>query len=265
MRHARLHRRAPERGRPRRASAGDGRDAVDADADAHHVVARARHGDRAGGVARVHDAGREMPRARIAASTASNVALLRGGVVVARFVGDREVRAHAGQPQLRPGRRRARRARRRPPGSHPTRCMPVSTFRCTSSGSRDAGAWRTAFASASMPVAVYTTGVRRCATTVSAAAGTGSDSTRIGRVDPGVAQLHALFDERDREAVGAGLERGAAHLDRAVPVAVGLHDRAQPRPARPARATTATFARTASRSTSAQTGRNAFHVTSSGR
>ena len=46
-----------------------------------------------------------------------------------------------------------------------------------------------------------------------------------GRVDAGVAQLGALLDERDPEPLRAGVERGARHRHRAVPVAVGFDDR----------------------------------------
>src|SRR5207302_8047758 len=46
------------------------------------------------------------------------------------------------------------------------------------------------------------------------------------RVDTGVAQLHALFDERHRERTRTSVQRRATDGDCTVPVPVGLHDRA---------------------------------------
>ena len=46
------------------------------------------------------------------------------------------------------------------------------------------------------------------------------------RFDAGIAQLDALFDQRDREPRRAGVDRGARTLGRAVAVAVRFDDRA---------------------------------------
>ena len=61
-----------------------------------------------------------------------------------------------------------------------------------------------------------------------------ADGHRLGqhedrRVDAGLAQLDALFDERDAEHRRAGFDRGPPGRDGAVAVAVGLHDREHPR------------------------------------
>ncbi len=45
------------------------------------------------------------------------------------------------------------------------------------------------------------------------------------RVDAGLAQAHAFFDERDTELRSTGVERGVAHGDRAMAVTIGLDDR----------------------------------------
>src|SRR5207253_3625488 len=47
------------------------------------------------------------------------------------------------------------------------------------------------------------------------------------RVDALLAQLHALLHQRHRQPAGPALEGGPGHRDGAVPVAVGLHHRAQ--------------------------------------
>ena len=56
-----------------------------------------------------------------------------------------------------------------------------------------------------------------------------------GRVDGGVAQLHALLDGRHRQPGGAAVQHGAGDRHRAVAVAVGLDDRAQAGGSRPRR------------------------------
>ena len=151
-------------------------------------------------------------------------------------------------------RRRAPRGRRASSGSHPTRCMPVSIFRWTGSGSARRA---------------VRDGLRQ---RVDAARGVHDGrepvrDDRLGRVrhrfrqhedrrvDPGVAQLHALFDERDREA---RRRRPRPRPGRLAPRRGRTRRPSRPR-TRAAGATTArnarTLARTASRSTSAHTGR----------
>ena len=103
--------------------------------------------------------------------------------------------------------------------------MPVSTLRWTASGIA-APVAATALASASIPLAVYTTGVSRVHD------GLGRVGHRLRqhedrRVDARVAQLDAFLDERDAEHRGARVDRGPTHRDRAVAVAVGLDDREQ--------------------------------------
>ena len=59
------------------------------------------------------------------------------------------------------------------------------------------------------------------------AAGGGSDSSRIGAVDPRLAELATLLDQGDREPGGSAGERRLRRPDRPVPVAEGLDDRAE--------------------------------------
>ncbi len=74
-------------------------------------------------------------------------------VGVVGFVGHGEVRAHTGEDDLVARAQIACASTSASSGAQPTRCMPVSILRCTSSGvSRPESA--TAFASASIPASV---------------------------------------------------------------------------------------------------------------
>ena len=75
-------------------------------------------------------------------------------------------------------------------------------------------------------------------------------------VDARGAQLLALLDQRDGEVGGAGLQRRAGDRDGAVPVAVGLDDRADGGVAGSARPARARCGGSASRSTSSRVGRS---------
>ena len=108
-------------------------------------------------------------------------------------------------------------------GAQPTRCIPVSTFRCTGSGSAPVSA--TALARASMPAPRVDDGREAEGDDRGGGGGRRLGQDEDGRVDAGGAQLGALFDERDPEPLRAGVERGARHRHGPVPVAVGLHDR----------------------------------------
>ncbi len=152
-------------------------------------------------------------------------ALLLGGVVVARFVGDREMRAHAREAQLHViGDERGQRDRvvgRAPDAVHARVDLQVHAERIV--GAVRAHRLRERV-DAGRGVHERREAVRDH--------GLGRGGHRLRqhedrRVDAGLAQLHTLLDQRDREAVGAGLQRGPAHRDRAVAVAVGLHHRAQ--------------------------------------
>src|SRR6266545_2547082 len=134
----------------------------------------------------------------------------------------------------------------------PTRCMPVSTFRWTGSGSAPESA--TALASASMPAGVYTTGVRPSATTAAAASGGGSDSTRTGASIP-TARSSAPSSTSATPSHAAPASRAARATGTApwpYPSAFTTAIRAA---GRATSASVRTLARTASRSISAQTGR----------
>ena len=77
------------------------------------------------------------------------------------------------------------------------------------------------------PAGLYSVGVSRCSTAAAAASAGGSESTRIGRGDPGLAQRDPLLDDGDGESGRAGLQRRRRHQRGPVPVAVGLDHRAQ--------------------------------------
>ena len=74
-----------------------------------------------------------------------------------------------------------------------------------------------------------------------------------------------LVDGRHAEPVGAGRERGPRDRHRAVPVAVGLHDRHEQRPGRRERLERATLCAIAPRSISAQAQRRSVTLSSSRR
>ena len=75
----------------------------------------------------------------------------------------------------------------------------------------------------------------------------------IAAVDAGRAERDRLVERRDAQPVGAGLDEGPGDRDHPVAVGVGLDDRLdERRPGPPARAATARFAASASRSISSQ-------------
>ena len=139
---------------------GRGREAVAGDADAHEVVARAAGTvEQARRVRRVHERRAEPARRRArraprrSGASCSAVYGFSGSSATARCV---HTPASASSSRAATCAASATASS----GVQPTRCMPVSTLRCTASGSaRPASA--TALASASMPGSVYTTGVSR--------------------------------------------------------------------------------------------------------
>ena len=180
VRDARLHRHR----RPQRDATFElvgGRDPVEADPDAHHVVARPASRSRRR-CSHVHGAGRQTASAERVEHRVEARELL-GGVRVAGLVGDREVRAHAREPQLGPV-DHLRRELDRIVGAAPDAVhagVDLEVHRPAGRARRDRRPpWRARRSRAS----VYTTGVSRCATTLGAASGTGSESTRIGASMP---------------------------------------------------------------------------------
>ena len=171
--------------------------------------ARPARVERARGVARVHDP-RSAARARAARrARRRSASQLFGGVRVVGLVGHREVRAHAREFELGCGRTTCARARARRSGRQPTRCIPVSTLRCTPSGCGAAAGRPPPWPSASIPPAVYTTGVRPVRDDRLGRVGHRLGQHEDRRVDSRVAQLDAFFDERDAEPVAPRVDRGA--------------------------------------------------------
>ena len=158
------------------------------------------------------------------------------------------------------GRARGGRHRRRPgpatsSASAPTRCMPVSTFRWTSTGGSASAA---AFPRARHPLGAC----RRWAPAGGATASAMAVERRLrqqqdGGVDAGLAEGHPLLHQGHRQP-GAPRRPGrpGPPAPGPVAVAVGLDHRAQRGPGRPARPGGRRCGRTAPRSTSAQAGRN---------
>ena len=209
MRDARPSPPAPGAAATRSASAGAGRDAVDGDAAAHEVVARGPGTSSAppswprGRAGRTHAGASERRRAR--RRTASSCSR---GVRVVGLVGDREVGADALEAQLAVRRRSTRPARTASAGAQPTRCMPVSTLRCTGSGSaRRVGDRLRERVDAGGGVhdgreAAGDDGGR-------GRGGGGSDSTRIGASMPASRSSTPSSTSATPSHVGAGVERGA--------------------------------------------------------
>ena len=165
------------------------------------------------------------------------VELLVGERVVG-LVGHREVGPHRFELAARVGRRSPWPAPAPRPGRHPTRCMPVSTLRCTPATlARPRAAARPA---ASMPVGrVDGERAGRSATAPATSAGRGSDSSRIGAVDARPCAAPRPPRPARRPATSRRPPSAAcADRDGAVAVAVGLHHRAQLGRARRARAAT---------------------------
>ena len=107
--------------------------------------------------------------------------------------------------------------------------MPVSTLRCTAQRSH-AGAGGAPRRARRCPAAVYTVGVEPLRDDAAAIASSGgSESTRTGRRCRRRAAATPSSTSATPSHVGAGLERGPRRPDRAVAVAVGLDDRAEPR------------------------------------
>ena len=199
------------------------------DAGAHQVVAGARMRERAGRVGGVHqrrvDARRRAARSSTASKRSScwSVNGSSGSSATARWV-NTPARRSAGDAAIGVG-ERDRLVRRR----RPTRCMPVSTFRCTGWSRRTGGGERR-----ELRRAVARSACSPCC-------------------DRGRQLLGRLLAEHQDRAVDAGLraarrppaparrtarcapagERGARGEHRAVAVAVGLHHGPHLRPARP--------------------------------
>ena len=109
-------------------------------------------------------------------------------------------------------------------GAAPTRCMPVSTFTCTATRRPAA---RAAAANAAMPFARIQRRGEPVFERAGGRLGAALAQQQDGRGDAVLAQLHALVDQRDRQATGAAGQRGLGHGRAAVPVPVGLDHRAE--------------------------------------
>ena len=173
-------------------------------------------------------------------------------VRVAGLVGDGQMGEHPGEPQPRlVGADELRQARRRRQGAAPTRCIPVSTLRCTS---RSRTRWRGERLDPfdrrdrrRQPVLDDRPGVARWLLA----------EQQDRHVDARLAQGDPFARQRHAQPFAPRRDRRARHGERAVPVAVGLddgpHRRRRGRPAaRPRRC-----GRSASRSTSAHAQRSA--------
>ena len=162
-----------------------------------------------------------MPAARRSSSTASNAVELRGGERIGRLVGDRQMGEDAGQAHRGRLRRCGRRSAGASPAAAPTRCMPGVDLEVHADGSSGAAERRRAPRSAR---GVDRRRSARARHRRRQLAGGCSLSTRTG---PSIRPRAARTPSRParRTAVGAGVERRPGHVDRAVAVAVGLHDR----------------------------------------
>ena len=202
-------------------SSGNGRDAVDADPGAHEVVARVREGERSRGVGRVHDLGPVPATGEPGAHFVEALELL-ARVGILGLVGDREVRPQPLELEL---------------------AVRVDQFRERVGGL----GCRADAVHAGVDLEMNRKRRRvaldhRLGQRLDTGRGVhgrreprrhdrgGRGRDRLGEhedrcVDAGLAQLDALFDEGHAEHRSSGFDRRPSRRDRAVPVAVGLHDR----------------------------------------
>ena len=179
---------------------------------------------------------------------------LLGRVRVLRFVGHGEVRECAGEPAVRDARRPGSARSSASAGRHPTRCMPVSIFKWTSSGAVHRSPrppWRAHRSRSRCTRPGSDAAARPCRRRPVPAPTARARARRCPASRSSTPSSTRATPER-RDARG---QRGPTHRDRAVAVRVGLHDREQRRPVRRPFAAPRTFSAIAARSTSAQTGR----------
>ncbi len=207
-------------------TAGPGQVAVEAEAAAHHVVARAREGDGARRVGGVQQRRPDAGRGQVGHEAVEEVELALGVGAVLR-VARRRPRAGGSRCPRAAAAARATTAAamaRRSSGAAPTRCMPVSTLTWTATGRPGRGGGRAEGGDALGGVQrrrepVGQRGGRR--------GGVALAQQEHRRGDAVLAQLHPLVDQRHGEAPGAAGQRGPGHRRAAVAVAVGLDHRAE--------------------------------------
>ena len=218
--------RGPEVGRTD--ERGRRRDAVDGDAAPHEVVAGRSGGPSAAAELAAWQQRRPRGRRRSSSpTTSSNRASCSVGERVVGLVGHREV-----GPAPTPARGPAAstiglRQRDASAGAAPTRCMPVSTLRCTGErsrgGARRAAAHRAVDAGRGVDGGLEVDWRRRCADSSAAA----SESTSIGASMPASRSSAPSSTSATPSASAPAASAARLTSHRAVAVAVGLHDRAE--------------------------------------